>query len=474
MSRGRRATLAALIVITLVVPAVGAAAQEVAVTRSAPQGAPAFSRSHQATPSRDRARAAKPCEHPYPCGYEWQGPAGPYEVAPAERVRIPADDGVVLNGWLWRPVVPGDVPVPVILISTPYTPQGSTPTSPGSVGGVPGTDFVKAGYAVALFSVRGTGDSGGCFGFKSTAEQQDQSTIVEWLGGRPWSNGRVGMIGLSYPGTTPVMAAIQNPPSLKTIVIAGTILDEYNFLHTPQGAQFFEASGVGPAFTAQYSLLPGRVAPEWIGTAAERACPEVIKVNTVVPEGEIRGERDPDYWRQRRFIDRVPGITAATFVVHGFQDRYGSGHALQDDWAWQTLASAPKRMLIGQWWHEWPNRNSIHPEWSLKDWSQRLLSWFDYWLKGRGDSPPGLGQVEFQDSSGAWHRTRAWPPPSLKNADDHAGEAALERRRDEVVYLSEGKIRARPAAERSSFVSVPPQWRGGTTPFFFEDRNGWR
>ncbi len=421
------------------------------------------------------------CSHPYPCDYRWDGPPGPFEAQAAERVKVEASDGVLLNGWVWRPKVPENVPVPVILISTPYTPRGSQPGSPGSVGGIPGQEFVAEGYAIALFSVRGTGDSGGCFGFKSPIEQKDQAVIVEWLGARSWSNGRVGMIGLSYPGTTPVMAAIQNPPALKTIVIAGTILDEYNFLHTPQGAQFFEAQGVGPAFSAQYAFLGGPQSgvftPEQIATTPERVCEEFAKVNTVVPLGNLTGDRDLEkYWTQRRFIDGVPQIEAATFVVHGFQDRWGSGHAFQDDWAWQSLESAPKRMLLGQWWHEWPNRNSIYPDLTVKDWKQRLLAWFDYWLKGRDGQAPGLGEVEFQDSSGEWFTSDAWPPSTTeKIGRGHTDDRGpVVHRRDEVVYLTEGSIRAQSGEEASSFLSVTPAWRGGTDPNFAANARGWR
>jgi putative CocE/NonD family hydrolase len=412
--------------------------------------------------------APEPCFEPHPCGYRWEGPAGPFEVGPAERTRVTTKDGVALNGWIWRPGVPESVPVPVILISSPYVARGSVPNAPPTVGGLPGRDFVAAGYAVAIFSVRGTGDSGGCFGFKSAEEQRDQELLVEWLAEQPWSNGRISMIGLSYYGTTPVMAAIQNPSALKTIVIAGTILDEYNFLHTPQGAQFFEASGVGPAFTAQESFgvgdPPAAPTQESIETTPERVCPELVEVNTVVPAGEVRGERDPDYWTERRFIDKVPDITAATFVVHGFQDRWGSGHAFQDDWAWEALDSAPKRMLLGQWWHEWPHQNIRRggpARMSADEWKSRLLAWFDYWLKGWGETAPDEGIVEFQDSSGSWHRTDTWPPnPSIRH--------------DEVVYLNEGKLAPDAAKENATFLSVPALWRGGTDPDFTSNGNGWR
>jgi putative CocE/NonD family hydrolase len=428
-------------------------------------------------------QSEKACAHPYPCSYQWQGPAGPYEVLPSERVSVTSFDGVQINGFILRPNLPPEVPVPVILTATPYMQPGTVPTG-FHVGGVPGRSYAAAGYAVAAFSVRGTGDSGGCFGMKSKAEQRDLPIIIDWLARQPWSNGRVGMQGISYPGTTPVMAAIQNPPALKTIVIAGTILDEYGFNHSPQGAALLPVAmtnavfGAARGITVPYSLPPRSAAG--IATAPERLCPELLKANTVGTTGEATGDRDAQFWSERRFIDGVPGITAATFVVHGFQDRWGSGHAFQDDWAWQTLQSAPKRMLVGQWWHEWPSSNSIYPEYKLTDWPQRQLAWYDYWLKGWGDAAPGLGEVEFQDSSGALTKTDAWPPPLAKRGADQARgpHAGLARRHDEVLYLREQGLQPDAGREAASFVSVFPPWTGGNDPNLTgiggPSGNGWR
>lgn len=429
----------------------------------------------------DLARAEAPaCEDPNPCEYVWQGPAGPAAVGPAERVRVDAHDGVDLNGWLFRPTMAEPTLLPTILIASPYVRRGTVPSRPPSVGGVSGSWFVEQGYAVAIFSVRGTGDSGGCFANKSLDEQRDQVDVVEWLAERPWSNGRIGMVGLSYPGTTPVMAAIQQPPALKTIVIGGTILDEYGFLHTPQGAQFFEGPLVPHVFTADSSLAPATPPgdPQHEAVLTERVCEELVELNTVVHHGNATGDRGAEFWTDRRFIDRVPDIRAATFVVHGFEDRYGSGHAFQDDWAWEALVSAPKRMLLGQWRHEWPNRNSVHPEWSLEDWPEKLRAWLDYWLKGHGDEAPGLGTVEFEDgASGEWRRSTAWPPPLEPDTNRREAAslpaAAPVRRSDEVLYLSDRSLQPVAAAERSSFLSSPPPPQGGSI-LFATDPVHWR
>lgn len=111
--------------------------------------------------------------------------------------------------------------------------------SPGVVRtwGVAPIDLVRRGYVAAFFDVRGTGGSEGCLDWGSPDEQRDQAVLVDWLADQPWSNGRIGMGGNSYPGTTAWQAAIQAPAGLKTIVTAGVITDWHTWFHSPQGMQ---------------------------------------------------------------------------------------------------------------------------------------------------------------------------------------------------------------------------------------------
>lgn len=46
--------------------------------------------------------------------------------------------------------------------------------------------------------------------------------LIEWAAQQPWSNGNVGMIGISYFACTQMEAAVERPPHLKAIMpIAG-------------------------------------------------------------------------------------------------------------------------------------------------------------------------------------------------------------------------------------------------------------
>lgn len=374
--------------------------------------------------------------HPYPSGDEWpEELQGPFEGEPRADVWIPAHDGVLLRGWLFRPSLPEGIRAPVIIQSTPY--HGLTdPDDPAMLerASFPIRLFVEKGYAALTVSVRGTGTSGGCFTNKGAAEQRDQADLVAWAAAQPWSSGRVGMMGLSYPGTTPFMAAVQAPPALKALVVMGPVTDPYTETYTPQGAMY---TGGGTNDLYRRGLV-GLASPiegpvdyrvrERAEVQAERLCPELVRVLTATERGHFTDDRDPSFWDERRLITRFPQVTAAVLFGHGLHER---DHPLQEDVAWEALAAAPKRMLLGPWGHQVP---------PVDEWTGVVQAWFDFWLKGQGPLPPGLGTVGYQDGAGTWHASSQWPPAE---------------RRDEVLYLTGGQLSPVAGRGDASFRSVP-------------------
>lgn len=389
-----------------------------------------------------RTSESAPCAHPYPCAPDWPAALeGPFGLDRILKLRVPSHDSVELDGWIFLAALPPDVKAPVVLVSSPYI---------GNAAGLP-TDawfrenylvdlFVEQGYAFAAFSVRGTGASGGCFESKGINEQKDQAFLVQWLASREWSNGRVGMMGLSYDGLTGLLAAIQGPTPLKTIVTGGLTTDTYTYHFTPQGAASTNAALYEPArrllvntrpdgipnpFSAEHPDVNHTV--DQVPVLKDRVCPALVQAFTEVGKAELTDARDAAYWELRRYISRFPNVTAAVLLTQGFQDRTVQWG---EDAAWAPLAKAPKRFLLGQWGHEMPQ---------VEDWHDQLLAWMEYWLKGRGQ-PQGLGVVEYQDSDARWHVSTAWPPA-------HA--------RDETLAFSQGSLRPEGQAGTALFRAAP-------------------
>jgi putative CocE/NonD family hydrolase len=410
-----------------------------------------------------------------------------------EHVSAPSFDGVKLDGWIVRPAnVPSGSKLPAVLWSAPYFGQcdfypfptdDPPPRCHYATGdnpdlwdndtlseAVPVDFLLEHGYAVAIFNVRGTGNSEGCFSWLGPQEQKDQAFLVEWLAKQAWSNGNIGMMGLSYHGTTPWEAAIQNPPHLKTIVVAGMIGDAYTFSHTPEGATgpstigvFDNNFAIRTTLSPPINASPEHFTIEHFPVLPSRLCPDLARFITDDMSGLATGYRDPSFYEARRLIDRFPQVRAAVFLTHGFQDLWYSGHQFQAAPVWPLLTRAPKRMLQGQWAHAFPNFLGQPPghegaTLTTAQWDARLLDWLDFWLKGRGHGrAPGEGTVDYEAEAPTgdpehpftfkWRKSRAWPPAEAGN---------------EVLYptppssgKSEGSLSGAPGGGSASFRSYP-------------------
>ncbi|MGW1784806.1 CocE/NonD family hydrolase [Streptomyces sp. NPDC002143] len=73
------------------------------------------------------------------------------------------------------------------------------------------------GYAIVYPDPRGTWNTPGTFTMGTRQEAEDYHDLIEWAGTQEWSNGRVGITGVSYLGFSQWRAASTNPPHLAAI-----------------------------------------------------------------------------------------------------------------------------------------------------------------------------------------------------------------------------------------------------------------
>lgn len=73
------------------------------------------------------------------------------------------------------------------------------------------------GYAIMHADPRGTWGSGGNLTFMTKQEAKDFYDLIEWAGVQGWSNGKVGLIGVSYLAWSQWKVAALNPPHLAAI-----------------------------------------------------------------------------------------------------------------------------------------------------------------------------------------------------------------------------------------------------------------
>ena len=78
--------------------------------------------------------------------------------------------------------------------------------------------WVGLGYAVVLVDARGVGRSPGVIDNLSATEADDYYDAIEWAADQSWSNGRIGLLGMSYLGAMQWLVASRQPPHLAAIV----------------------------------------------------------------------------------------------------------------------------------------------------------------------------------------------------------------------------------------------------------------
>lgn len=78
--------------------------------------------------------------------------------------------------------------------------------------------WTQCGYAVIYADPRGAWNSPGTYHLFGDEEMNDVYDLTEWAGTQSWSNGKVGFMGVSYPGVICWMIASRRPPHLAAIV----------------------------------------------------------------------------------------------------------------------------------------------------------------------------------------------------------------------------------------------------------------
>lgn len=91
--------------------------------------------------------------------------------------------------------------------------------SPHSAWETPDPGFwTKHEYAIVRADERGTGQSPGVLNTMSRGTSEAFFDVVEWAASQPWSNGKVGLLGISYYAGSQWRVAARQPKGLACII----------------------------------------------------------------------------------------------------------------------------------------------------------------------------------------------------------------------------------------------------------------
>jgi predicted acyl esterase len=355
----------------------------------------------------DRGTAFEPA----PVSQPLYGTQTPDKAPDLQRHVLTGHDGITLYVETWLPAAKnGNTPpaqIPTVLIMTPYVTQGvERYPSRNLVNTIKW--FTERGYAVAQGDVRGTGESGGCIEQTDPNQIDDTARIVEYLGrDAPWSNGNVGMYGISYDGETQVSTAGLGDPErtkyLKAIVPVETVGGQYEYSNmdgVPYVGQAMLSNG--SYFLSSFTEPGGTTGPQ-----------QMAEKFTCVPE-MMAGAADPTrdmtpFWQVREYRPGAQNIKAATLWVHGFDD-YNVLPITIAGFFDRLPATTPKAGLFGQWEHNMPDKHAgVEPAWARKDFLPMVTAWYDRYLKGLDSGVETWPKVQLQDSTGQWRAEREFP-----------------------------------------------------------------
>ena len=372
---------------------------------------------------------------------------GTYAIAPVESVYVPvpsitlADGGAGVTGGaevhlgLWLPVIEGcdyssaenlsdECLVPVIAEIGPYYDDGDVDalTPADRLGRMLIENYVPHGYGVAQVSVFGTGESNHCMDLMGTDEQRGIDAAVTWLGTQSWSNGKIGIIGKSYDGSTPWQAATFGNPHLATIVPMSGLIGVHELMWRNGSMEargmimhngVYGSFGVDGDTEDSHNLCEGYVQGYANGPAA------YLSGGMVTYAGN-------SYWTERSFLDRVAqNYNGSIYIIQGMQDWNVDPHMTFPAHQIVEDAGIEVKTLAGQWAHDYPDRKDGHSSLSAGrgeeaypytlrwDWADEMLYWFDWYLRGEGRAPT-LG-VEMQDNQGGWRFEETYPPLDINN-----------------------------------------------------------
>jgi len=265
-------------------------------------------------------------------------------------VPITVDDGIVLRADVFRPL--GEDRHPVILSYGPYAKGLSfqeayksqwarvIKAAPEVLQGssnkyqnwelVDPEKWVPDGYACVRVDSRGAGNSPGVLDVWSPREAKDLYECVEWAGTQAWSNGKVGIHGISYYAMNQWQVAPLKPPHLAALCIWEGASDYYRELCRHGGilCDFLSTWSRRQVTGVQYGI--GERGPRSVVTGApvagDKTLPEAERARqrADVADEALRRRNIDAYYQDRipRWEDiDVPLLSAANWGGQGLHTR---------------------------------------------------------------------------------------------------------------------------------------------------------
>jgi putative CocE/NonD family hydrolase len=370
-------------------------------------------------------------------------------------------------------------PLPFIFLRTPYGIDARGPTSLQSYL----KDLADEGYIFVFQDIRGRHKSEGTFVMSRAPrptpptphpkgegrmvaidENTDTNDTIDWLLKNVKDhNGKVGMLGISYPGWLTQMAALDPHPALKAVSPQASPADQFlgdDFHHNGAFRLSYGFEYVAMMETDKLNTMfkfDRHDTYEWylkLG-ALSNVNPKYFKEKMPTWNDFVKHPNYDEFWQKQAFAPYLTKVTVPTLNVAGWYDQEDFYGALK---IYELLEKHDKNnqnfLVVGPWnhggWSGGPGNSLGRIKFDSdtgKHFREKVQApWFNYHLKGKGD----LKQPEaymFQTGSNKWVSHDRWPPKEAVTKKLYFREGGK--------LSFEGDTSAKPQAAFDTYTSDP-------------------
>jgi hypothetical protein len=363
-----------------------------------------------------------------------------------QEVMIPMRDGVKLHAIILRPTDTSD-PLPFVMQRTPYGVDGSDSDSINARY----TELAQSGYIFVMEDIRGRYKSEGQFVMmrpiaahhdpkSPDLAQIDESTdtydTVAWLiKNVSNNNGRVGVVGISYPGFLAAEAGIDPHPAVKAISPQAPMTDVWI------GDDFFHNGAFRQTYGYDYVIGMESSKEATFTKLNEDAYTYFLHAGSFAASGKKSGTSNlptwkgfldhpsyDEFWRARAVQSHLTQVEVPTLEVGGWWDQ-------EDMWGPQAEYAALKPddakhevfIVLGPWNHgQWAGTThhlgAVDFGAATGDQFRQQIEapFFAHYLKDQ--SGYNLEDTaSFQTGTNRWMRYSHWPPKSSSERSLYLG-----------------------------------------------------
>jgi putative CocE/NonD family hydrolase len=364
-------------------------------------------------------------------------------------VKIAMRDGVKLHTVILIPN--GARNAPMLLTRTPYDADGltshvnSSMLGPNLAGYDNATDvIVEGGYIRVVQDVRGKYNSEGDYVMNrplrgslnktNVDHATDTYDTIDWLVKNvPESNGKVGILGISYDGFLPLMALIDPHPALKVSVPMNPMVDGWigdDWFHN--GA--FRQQGMPYIYNQEAT----RKNEEKWWTSHHDDYDMFLEGVSAGELGRRRGLEQTGFWRQllahpsydswwrEQAVDKILAarpLAVPTMIVHSLWDQediYGA-IAVYDAIEPKDTKNDRVFLVMGPWHHGQMIRDGsslgaikFNSDTALTFRREVLRPFLDHYLKNDAPAMNVAPVTAFETGTNTWRRMDAWPGPNVR------------------------------------------------------------